>query len=478
MKEAKVKSITRTRSTSLLAGLNAAVIIVALLVLTGCPSSPPEKKGEAGNTVSKVTPPTPTPPNNPTPSPGATAAKPPAAPVDLPGDLPPIPARPSHAEAVPVILLYSTGVSGELVDCGCPHNPRGGLARRALWIKKLREAQPAVVYFDGGNTFFPTGTLETTVNDDLKNRARVQARGLAAMNVGAVNVGAKDLVAGLDFLTDIGKVEGHEPITFVSANLARASDRQRIFAPYRIIEVNGAQLGVFGIVSPENITDPSLTVFDPTATAKQMIAALKPHCDLVIGLYAMNATASSRLASEAPGADIIISSDFSSAPSSSPLVVSNTLVAQGGNRGMFLGRMDLKVGGAAPRMPAEQLTALKSELARLEAQRTLLEGKIQQDPAVKDEYDKTVAAQQRLNQQLADAGKSFSYENTMVSLDLALPEDEEVAGWVKAIGVQPRTPAPTAPATPPPVPPAPPTPPTPNPAPAPPAPEPAPPAGH
>jgi 2',3'-cyclic-nucleotide 2'-phosphodiesterase (5'-nucleotidase family) len=468
MKETKLNTTIHAflKASAPAAGL-AILIVAAALVIAGCRPSPPEKKGEAGNTVSKVTPPaTPTPPERPvappppvTPPAAGATAKPPTPAIELPGDLPPVPAKPSRTSPASFVVLYSTGVTGELVDCGCPHNPRGGLARRALWIKKLREAQPAVVYLDGGNTFFANGVQPATVTEDLKNRARVQAKGMAAMGMDVANIGPNDLASGLNFITgELAKGDGKKGVPFVSANLVTAADHKRIFPPYRIVDVGGVQLGVFGLAAPEGVTDPSLVVLDPAAVARQMVEALKGKCDLVVGLYAMNSAAATKLGTEAPGVDIIISSDAGSSPASHPLAIADTLVAQAGNRGMFLGRMDLKVGGGEGKLPAEKLAELKNELSRLAAQRTLLEGKIQQDPVIKAEYDKVVAQQAQVNAQLGEAGKAFSYENSLIALELSLPEDEQVAGWVKAIGVQPRTPAPDAP-----------QPPAPGPAPAPPA---------
>ena len=376
----------------------------------------------------------------------------------------PAPGQRGVAAPVKLILVYATGVSGELVDCGCPHHPRGGLARRAEMALGLGHANPGrVISLDGGNAFF-AAPAPAPVNDELKKRALVMARGLARMGVAAVNAGPIELAAGLAFLkNDLAQPPGTDPVPFISANLEDAHTHQLVFPAYKIVEVGGARIGIFG-VSEQMGGDTAAGFREPTAAAQQAIAALKGQVDLIVGLCAMSLHTASDLAKQAPGADVLIVSDRSSSPSPRPLALGNTILAQAGTRGMYIGRMDLTIlppHPAATGLSEEERSKIEGELARVLAQEKILEGAISENGPLNKVYNQNRDRERELRQKLGQAAANFEYENALISLDLKMPEDKTIVGWLDEIGVKARTPAglaaPTAPgapgaATPPPTP--------------------------
>ncbi|HUT53845.1 MAG TPA: hypothetical protein VM658_10685 [bacterium] len=361
-----------------------------------------------------------------------------------PGPPPALALRPLRDHAASLILIYTTGVSGELTDCGCPHHPRGGMARRAHYALGLEQARQDVVQVDGGDAFFRFMGPSPHPGEDMKKQARAIAAAMAHMKVDAMNVGKADLAAGYAFLkNELEKGQGHEPLHLVSANLVRSGTREPAFSPYVLVEAGGAKVGIFGLFAEGQTGDTALIALDPVETAKKMIAELRPRCDVVIGLYAAAFAEAGRIAQSAPGADIVVVGEPRATMRTTPMVIGDTILAQAGNRGMFLGRMDLTLNATGnSSMSGEDQAKIKAELARLDAQKTLLEGEIRKDPSIRGLFTETMRKINELNRKLVSAGAKLDYKNSLVSMDLALPEDPVVAKLVLDAGVKPRTPAP------------------------------------
>jgi 2',3'-cyclic-nucleotide 2'-phosphodiesterase (5'-nucleotidase family) len=371
-------------------------------------------------------------PKNDNPEPETTAIK------DSDADkAPAAPARPKLIKPASVTLLYTTAVSGELVDCGCPGHPRGGLAKRAHYVMGINEAREFTLQVDGGNCFFPSMGARAA-DDSHKKKAKVLAAGMARMGVQVVNIGRQDLAAGLEFLEEeLGRPEDSDPLPLISSNLSRTDSGELVFPPYKVIETGEARIGVFGITSGQLPGGTELAALDPQKAAGEMIEELKAECDLVIGLFAMDFAAASRMAKEVPGADIIIVSDRRSTPRPRPMVIGDSILAQAGNRGMYVGRMDLVIGGEEkPKMMEQERAEINAELKRLEAQRKILAGAMQNDPELRKEYSAVSQKEKELRGKLAESGSRLKYQNSMASIEPEMPEDAEIAGWVEATGVK------------------------------------------
>jgi 2',3'-cyclic-nucleotide 2'-phosphodiesterase (5'-nucleotidase family) len=371
----------------------------------------------------------------------------------LSSDLPPIPARKGISEDKSLTLIYSTGVSGELVDCGCPKHPLGGIARRTKFIEDIKKARKAL-QFDGGELFFAgRGTLTKQSEMSLKS-AKVLARAFSKQDIDVINVGKYDLSGGVEFLlNDLMKNSDGNELPLISANIVK--DGERILPPYKIIEMDGALIGVFGITDTAiNIPPPAgntqnnpfgqgIDFLDPNQTVKQMVEALGGRVDLIIGLYSMPFKKASELARDVPGADIIIVSERAAQRRQRPLVLGDSLVFQAGNRGMYLGRMDLTLSpeGKKDAMPKAERAKLNSELAKIYAQKKILDGPARRkDPEIKALYREMANREKELTEKLEAGISNFKYSHSLVGVELEWEEDPEVSGWVEEIGVKARTP--------------------------------------
>jgi len=230
-------------------------------------------------------------------------------------------------------LIYTTGNNGEVKDCGCPHHPLGGLARRAQYVQEVKTGgQPGgikssgrtVVQVDAGDGFFAFTGQNIVPSPYDQNKAKIIARSLARMGVDAVNVGMFDLLAGPEFLKkDLGE---KNKLVIISSNLF---DKQKQEFPFRrqiILERAGLRIGVFGLlqdVSP--LSAGNLEVKDPQQAAQEMVGELRAKCDLVIGLMNLEFNTAVAVARQVPGMDIVVVSR-GSRTTPQPFLADSTLV--------------------------------------------------------------------------------------------------------------------------------------------------------
>ena len=100
-----------------------------------------------------------------------------------------------------VTIVYAADLSGWLEPCGCSANQRGGLARAAAAIARIRAENPDTIFVAGGDLLFE-GALDPERRDQDLARARTVARALRAMGLAATFPGERDLVAGQAFAKD------------------------------------------------------------------------------------------------------------------------------------------------------------------------------------------------------------------------------------------------------------------------------------
>src|SRR6185312_4966683 len=60
------------------------------------------------------------------------------------------PGDPRAAGSGETVILATTSNRGEVEQCGCKSNPKGGLARRAALVDSLRGLDPKLLLLDAG----------------------------------------------------------------------------------------------------------------------------------------------------------------------------------------------------------------------------------------------------------------------------------------------------------------------------------------
>lgn len=236
-------------------------------------------------------------------------------------------------------------------------NDVGGAARQATLIRRIRSTSPyPVLVMSAGDVFTrgPIADLDGVPDFDVMNTIPYDV-----MTLGNNEFEGGDGMPGQKILFDRIK-QAHFPV--LSANVFFASDGKTIVAPYKIFDIFGVRIGVFGLTAPRVAgysTAKGLEVRDPIAVAKQIVSELREKADFVIALthigydygpYPCDLT----LAAEVPGIDLIIGGDshtwlrqptlVPSSTSTQPgLYISGTIVSQAGEWGVRVGQMDLRL---------------------------------------------------------------------------------------------------------------------------------------
>jgi hypothetical protein len=128
------------------------------------------------------------------------------------------------------------------------------------------------------------------------------------MGYDAVNVGEKDLMMGLHFLSDLSQ---KAKFPFTSANLVEKKTQKAVFKPFVIKEVAGLKIGIFGLLDDLfNPTlqgkDPGLTILEPLSTSKALTRSLREYCDLIVVLSQLGESKDKKLAKENSQIDLIL----------------------------------------------------------------------------------------------------------------------------------------------------------------------------
>ena len=102
-----------------------------------------------------------------------------------------------------VTLVYAADLGGWLEPCGCSANQRGGLARAATAIARIRKENPDTVFVAGGDLLFG-GPIDPERREQDLSAARTMAEALRRMGLAASWTGERDLAAGRKFLEATG----------------------------------------------------------------------------------------------------------------------------------------------------------------------------------------------------------------------------------------------------------------------------------
>ena len=183
--------------------------------------------------------------------------------------------------------------------------------------------------------------------------AEYTAKALYKMKYEAINIGERDFFQRVDFLTELYK---KYDLPFISANIFKSDGRTLLFPPYVIKKLNGFQhkgrkiptirVGIFGVVFKRyqiviDKNEPQLVVGDPLIEAKKVVSELKDKCDIIIALAHTRYPQLKSLANDLKDIDIIIGChDPIQRPQ--PEKYGDTIVIVGGNRGQYIGDLQLE----------------------------------------------------------------------------------------------------------------------------------------
>ena len=134
-----------------------------------------------------------------------------------------------------ITMVMSGSVHGQLDPCGWKKNPLGGLSRKYVKIKEMRDAGIDPLILDAGDLFFSTKNIDATNKNSEIFRANAIMEGFQKVGCDAINVGHYEVLNGLSFLREMVK---KTDIPFISSNLKDSKSGQLLFDPYKRFVMN------------------------------------------------------------------------------------------------------------------------------------------------------------------------------------------------------------------------------------------------
>jgi len=227
---------------------------------------------------------------------------------------------------------------------------KGGVARRATLVKRLRKENPNTLLIDAGDAFQGTPYFNFF-------KGEVEYKAMSAIGYDVGTLGNHEFDNGVAALAAALKFANFE---LVSANYdVRGTPLEGRIKQYVIKEVGGVRIGLFGLgISPVSLITPDnfkgITYNDPVQVSRDTVKLLreKERCQLVIamshlGYYEQPKSGQigdSQLAERVDGIDFI-ASGHTHTFMKKPIIIKqpggqDTIIFQVGKSGIYLGRID------------------------------------------------------------------------------------------------------------------------------------------
>src|SRR5882672_9724684 len=159
---------------------------------------------------------------------------------------------------------------------------KGGVARRATLVKRVRKQNPNTLLIDAGDVFQGTPYFNFY-------KGEVEYKSMSLIGYDVVTLGNHDFDNGVNALVAAMKFANFE---FVSSNYdVRGTPLESRVKAYVVRVIDGVRVGLFGLgVSPDNLITPEnfkgVKYNDPVRAAREVVKILRERerCSLVIGM--------------------------------------------------------------------------------------------------------------------------------------------------------------------------------------------------
>jgi 5'-nucleotidase len=230
---------------------------------------------------------------------------------------------------------------------------KGGVARRATLVKRIRKENPNTLLVDGGDVFQGTPYFNFF-------KGEVEYKSMSMIGYDVVTLGNHDFDNGVDALAAAMKFANFD---FVSSNYdVRGTLLENKVKPYVVRVLGGVRVGLFGLgISPNNLITPEnfkgVKYLDPVRMARGVVKLLREQerCQLVVGMTHLGYypdpkdgdIGDSQVAAQVDGIDFI-AGGHTHTFMRRPVAVktpsgANTIIFQVGRSGIYVGRVDLKL---------------------------------------------------------------------------------------------------------------------------------------
>jgi 2',3'-cyclic-nucleotide 2'-phosphodiesterase (5'-nucleotidase family) len=224
----------------------------------------------------------------------------------------------------------------------------GGAARWASVIKDIRREKGELLFLHSGDML--SGTDPDYLVFGEPNWERFPAYGYR----GSMDIELFKLL-GLDVMTfgnhefDYGlwwnnHIFKNALFDRLCANLLLNGNEQffgAYFKPYEIYKKRDFRIGVIGLTTSDYMQSSMIKIKDPAATLLPLVKKLKNKCDITVVLSHLGFALDKQLAEAVPGIDVIIGGHTHSLVKNG-FLVNDTIIAQAGAFGRYVGRLDLE----------------------------------------------------------------------------------------------------------------------------------------
>ena len=248
---------------------------------------------------------------------------------------------------------------------------KGGVARRATLVKRVRKENPDTLMIDAGDVFQGTPYFNFY-------RGEVEYKAMSLIGYDVVTLGNHDFDNGVAGLVAAMKFANFD---FVSANYdVRGTPLAARVKRYAVRTLGGVRIGLFGLgISPDNLITPEnfqgVKYLDPVQASRAVVRSLREQekCHLVVAMshlgYYQNPQhgeiGDTQLVAQVGGIDFI-ASGHTHTFMGQPVLQKNpdgqqTIIFQVGKSGIYVGRVDFKMKDGKVIAAAGKLLDLRDE---------------------------------------------------------------------------------------------------------------------
>lgn len=263
--------------------------------------------------------------------------------------------EPAHGETL-ITILHTNDTHSQIDPIGetdKQYAGKGGVARRATLVKRIRKENPNTLMIDGGDVFQGTPYFNFY-------KGEVEYKAMTMIGYDVVTLGNHDFDNGVDALVAAMKFANFD---FVSTNYdVRGTPLEKRVKPYVVRVLGGVRVGLFGMgISPANLITPEnfkgVTYLDPVRMARGVVKVLRgqERCTLVVGMSHLGyypepragGIGDSQVAAQVDGIDFIAGGHTHTFMEKPVLVKQpsgkDTILFQVGRSGIYVGRLDFKL---------------------------------------------------------------------------------------------------------------------------------------
>src|SRR2546423_1919042 len=248
---------------------------------------------------------------------------------------------------------------------------KGGVARRATLVKRIRKENPNTLMVDAGDVFQGTPYFNFY-------KGEVEYKSMSLIGYDVVTLGNHDFDNGVGGLVAAMKFANFD---FVSTNYDfRGTLLETHVKPYVVRTLGNVRVGLFGMgISPDNLITPEnfkgVKYLDPVQMSRDVVRLLREQekCQLVVGMSHLGYYANpqhgeigdTQVSAQVSGIDFI-ASGHTHTFMEKPVLQKNpegkdTIIFQVGKSGIYVGRVDFKLKDGKVIASAGRLLDLRDE---------------------------------------------------------------------------------------------------------------------